>query len=139
MRLAIERRGLLGAPVAAVAAAIALAAVVAACGSARPTVRQSCERRDLWLNGTTQACLVCLADAARARCDCDTSPVAGACAAQAGAVSRAPDCSGTAQCASTCAGDCACEDACYAAHEACRPLAADLDACVAQVCDERCR
>jgi len=114
---------------------------LAACGSPpAPPLKQSCETRAAWKNGSSQACAVCAAETTRPRCDCDTSPAAGACLDAQRAFTGSADCTqSTADCVTACNQDCACADACYQAHLACRSLAGEVQACIVRTCDERCR
>ena len=111
-----------------------------ACGAPAPPLRQSCETRGAWKNGASQDCAVCVAQTTRVRCDCDTSPAAGACLDAQRAYAGSADCTqGVTDCVTGCKQDCACIDACYQAHATCRSLAEQTEACIVRACDERCR
>jgi hypothetical protein len=115
--------------------------VLVACASAPPPpLRQSCETRAAWKNSSAQTCTVCVAETMRPRCDCDTSPAAGACIDETRAMNASADCGQPiADCVTACKGDCTCTDACYQGHMACQAAAASLQACIVKACDERCR
>jgi hypothetical protein len=108
------------------------------CSSPPPPLRQSCEARSKW--PLSSDCVVCVTQATRMRCDCDTVPAAGACNDASRAYGSSPDCgAAVTDCVTACAADCACVDACYQAHATCRALAEKLQGCIVQVCDARCR
>lgn len=124
--------------------------VVAACGGDDPPppnngvndVKMACEIRTAWSKTAQQECIDCLAISKTPKCDCPLfqQDFAAKCADQGTAIGNERACDFVGDCTSKCAaGDCACVDACYNDRAACRPKAAALDGCQADVCDKYCR
>ncbi len=105
-------------------------------------VKKACEIRATWAKRTTQECIDCLSIAKAPKCDCPAfqQDFAGKCEVQGRAYGDERNCDFVGDCIGKCQpNDCACVDACYAGRDACRPKAAGLDGCLADVCDHYCR
>ena len=130
-------------------ASIFLLAVVACSSSssnAQPTtngvndVLKACEIRAQWTKTSASPCINCIAYSTTPRCPCADVDYAGECSTQQAAKTNEPSCQGVDTCVNACAKtDCACVEACYANRAACKPQAAAVDGCVADVCDAECR
>lgn len=124
----------------AIATVVSAAAIAAAaCGSAPPSVRQSCTTRAQWIGVQAASCRDCVTLSQAPHCDCLSDSASGACAQQAAAWVNSADCAGVRSCADACKDDCACVDRCYDARPACRDVGGALAACVVATCDARCR
>ncbi len=103
-------------------------------------VSKACVIRTGWMASSTTACSRCTGLSTSSRCPCASYDFEGACATQESAVAKEPGCVNAHSCEASCKqGDCACADACYAGKDACRPKAAALDGCLAEVCDSYCK
>ncbi|WP_394822836.1 hypothetical protein [Pendulispora albinea] len=103
-------------------------------------LNKACAIRTAWTNALSPTCNECIAFAKVPRCECQDEEYAGRCSAQQSAKNREPTCDGVDGCVNQCKnGDCACVDTCYAGKDACRPLGAATDGCLAEICDTYCR
>lgn len=133
---------------------LAASAALVACGShssssssssAALDVRQVCDERAAWTRTNSSDCSLCVTDAPAPTCGCPTvtgssaADVVAKCLSQAQAKGAEPDCTGVDRCVDDCRGDCACADGCFTGHDTCRKLASELDTCILQTCDSRCR
>ncbi len=105
-------------------------------------VKKACEIRATWTKRKTQECIDCTSIAKTPKCDCPAfqQDFAAKCEVQGRAYGDERNCDFVGDCVGKCnETDCACIDACYAGRDACRPKAAALDGCIADVCDRYCR
>jgi hypothetical protein len=105
-------------------------------------VKAACEIRIGWARASEQECTDCLSTSRGPSCGCPAFPqeFVGKCADQGAAFGNERNCDLVGECIGKCAKtDCGCIDACYNDRPACRPKAAALDGCVADVCDKYCR
>jgi len=128
------------------------ALVVAGCSSSSTTnpgiigsdgvndVNKACVIRNGWTQSNSSACARCIGLSTSGRCPCASMDYEGACHAQETAIANEDGCVNAHSCETSCKqGDCACVDACYTGKDACRPKAAALDGCLAEVCDQYCK
>ncbi len=103
-------------------------------------VNKACVIRTGWTQSNSAACSRCTGLSTSGRCPCSDKDYEGACAAQEQGIANEPGCVNAHSCETSCKlGDCACADACYAGKDACRPKAAALDGCLAEICDSYCK
>ncbi|HEY8079907.1 MAG TPA: hypothetical protein VIF62_37505 [Labilithrix sp.] len=132
-------------------AAFVAAAIAVACSSSSGDTRvastngvndvlEACQIRLAWTNASTSACTNCLGLAIAPACDCDRDKSYDAvCNGQQSAKAAEPTCMDADACVSTCKTDCNCIDHCYDGKDACRPKAAALAGCLADICDPQCK
>jgi len=105
-------------------------------------VKAACEIRAQWQRTKENDCINCLSISKTPKCDCPAfqQDFAAKCADQGTELGNERNCDFVGDCTGKCApGDCGCVDACYNDRPACRPKAAALDGCQADVCDRYCR
>lgn len=103
-------------------------------------VRGACLIRASWTAPRAPNCATCKAVVVGEDCGCEAlKEFAGRCGAQERAKREEPSCAPSLDdCVRACGTDCECADGCYGAAAACKPLAAAVDGCVADVCAQWC-
>lgn len=108
----------------------------------RTDVRKACEYQNAWPQRIHKTCTQCVSLSAAPACGCpaDQREYSGKCYQDFLAKKNDESCKSVYECTNKCLrNQCDCIAKCYEGHDACMKLAANLEGCIAEVCDPHCR